>query len=84
VRLALAAAVLLVLPAPARASACRYSPDRPDIAVGVYAGRGVAALTFDDGPDPRFTPKVLAHLASAGVQATFFVTGRAADAHPEL
>jgi chitooligosaccharide deacetylase len=42
------------------------------------------ALTFDDGPDPAFTPAVLDILASFRVTATFFVIGRNASAHPEL
>lgn len=32
-------------------------------------------LTFDDGPDPRWTPRVLEVLAQAGARATFFVLG---------
>ena len=42
------------------------------------AGAGAAdhvALTFDDGPDPRFTPRFLAVLAARRVQATFFLLG---------
>ncbi len=42
------------------------------------------ALTFDDGPSPETTPRVLRHLAAAGVNATFFVVGRKALAHPRL
>jgi peptidoglycan/xylan/chitin deacetylase (PgdA/CDA1 family) len=34
-----------------------------------------AALTFDDGPDPDGTPKILDALDGAGVKATFFVVG---------
>jgi peptidoglycan/xylan/chitin deacetylase (PgdA/CDA1 family) len=48
------------------------------------AGDRVIALTFDDGPDPVYTPKVLATLARYNVPATFFVLGRHADAHPDL
>ncbi len=33
-------------------------------------------LTFDDGPDPNYTPQVLERLAKYGVRATFFVLGR--------
>jgi peptidoglycan/xylan/chitin deacetylase (PgdA/CDA1 family) len=40
------------------------------------------ALTFDDGPDPRVTPRVLDLLDAAGMRATFFVIGRRARAHP--
>lgn len=42
------------------------------------------ALTFDDGPDPRFTPAVLDLLAEHGVAATFFLVGRRAVEHPAL
>ena len=42
------------------------------------------ALTFDDGPDPRFTPKILDILAEKGVKATFFVIGNKAVANPAL
>lgn len=42
------------------------------------------ALTFDDGPDDRFTPQVLDTLAAHGVRATFFVLGKKAEAHPEV
>ncbi|MCU1593812.1 MAG: bi-functional transferase/deacetylase [Frankiales bacterium] len=42
------------------------------------------ALTFDDGPDPRWTAKVLDVLAREHVPATFFVVGARASQHPEL
>lgn len=42
------------------------------------------ALTFDDGPDPEWTPQVLDVLAQEGVPATFFVTGSGAARHPAL
>ena len=45
---------------------------------------GAVALTFDDGPDPEFTPLVLDELARLGVVATFFAVGERAAAHPEL
>ena len=45
---------------------------------------GKLALTFDDGPDPRWTPLVLDMLARLQVRATFFVLGSAAKDHPEL
>lgn len=46
--------------------------------------RRQVALTFDDGPDPATTPKVLAILARHGVRATFFVIGERAARHPEV
>jgi peptidoglycan/xylan/chitin deacetylase (PgdA/CDA1 family) len=45
---------------------------------------GVVHLTFDDGPTPAWTPRVLELLARHRAQATFFVVGRQAAAHPEL
>lgn len=50
----------------------------------VPAGAGRVALTFDDGPDPRYTPQVLNILKEYQVKACFFVLGRKARAHPEL
>ncbi len=41
-------------------------------------------LTFDDGPWPPTTPKVLAALAQECVRATFFLIGKPASEHPEL
>ena len=42
------------------------------------------ALTFDDGPDPRWTPAVLDVLARHGAKATFFVVGSRVLDHPSL
>jgi cellulose synthase/poly-beta-1,6-N-acetylglucosamine synthase-like glycosyltransferase/peptidoglycan/xylan/chitin deacetylase (PgdA/CDA1 family) len=42
------------------------------------------ALTFDDGPDPRWTPKILAVLRHEHVPATFFMIGSEAARHPDL
>ncbi|WP_243769812.1 bifunctional polysaccharide deacetylase/glycosyltransferase family 2 protein [Amycolatopsis acidicola] len=47
-------------------------------------GERTIALTFDDGPDPEWTPAVLAVLARYQVHATFFETGARAAQHPEL
>jgi len=41
-------------------------------------------LTFDDGPWPTTTPRVLAALKAECVLATFFLVGRNTEAHPEL
>ena len=48
------------------------------------SGRREAALTFDDGPHPEWTPKVLDALDQLRAKATFFVVGRNAAAHPQL
>jgi len=46
--------------------------------------RGTVALTFDDGPDPRWTPQILDILRRYHARATFFVIGSQAAQHPEL
>lgn len=50
----------------------------------VATDRKVAALTFDDGPHPRLTPRVLDMLRDHHVTATFFIIGSAAERHPDL
>jgi peptidoglycan/xylan/chitin deacetylase (PgdA/CDA1 family) len=42
------------------------------------------ALTFDDGPDPVYTPKLLDLLKRNGARATFFVVGENAERNPDL
>jgi peptidoglycan/xylan/chitin deacetylase (PgdA/CDA1 family) len=44
----------------------------------------LAALTFDDGPDPEFTPRILEVLAANHARATFNLVGWNAVRHPEL
>ncbi|MER7588188.1 polysaccharide deacetylase family protein [Micromonospora sp. NPDC127501] len=53
---------------------------------GAHATTGTPrlALTFDDGPDPRYTPQVLALLSEYDVRATFCVVGENAQNHPDL
>ncbi|MBL6911118.1 MAG: polysaccharide deacetylase family protein [Pirellulales bacterium] len=41
-------------------------------------------LTFDDGPDPVHTPRILDTLKQSGIKATFFVVGEAADKHKDI
>jgi peptidoglycan-N-acetylglucosamine deacetylase len=45
---------------------------------------GEFALTFDDGPNPAWTPHLLDALAAHHVQATFFLLGKFAVAEPDL
>ena len=45
---------------------------------------GQLALTFDDGPNPAWTPRLLDILAEHNVRATFFMVGKFARAEPEL
>ena len=48
------------------------------------ARRSEVALTFDDGPDPDVTPRVLDLLDEHGARASFFLIGRRAEQHPDL
>ncbi len=57
--------------------------------LGLFMNRGnesdnAVALTFDDGPHPIFTPRLLAILRKYDVRATFFVVGKLAEKHPDL
>ncbi len=45
---------------------------------------GELALTFDDGPNPIWTPRLLDLLSRRGVRATFFLVGSYAQSHPDL
>ena len=65
------------------APAARPTPTSPT-APAAAGSAGVVYLTFDDGPTPAWTPRVLALLARYQARATFFVLGRSAAAHPEL
>jgi peptidoglycan/xylan/chitin deacetylase (PgdA/CDA1 family) len=56
----------------------------PGIVWQVETTRPLAAITFDDGPDPRYTPPILDMLARERAKATFFLVGRRARAQPEL
>ena len=48
------------------------------------AKSGTVALTFDDGPNPTYTPQILRILKKYHVKATFFVMGWAAKKYPNL
>jgi peptidoglycan/xylan/chitin deacetylase (PgdA/CDA1 family) len=47
-------------------------------------GEKLVALTFDDGPDPRYTGQVLAILQKYKIKATFFVVGENCTIYPQL
>src|SRR6185369_12655771 len=46
--------------------------------------RKIVALTFDDGPDPRYTPRILDILKQHNVPATFFLCGKSVRLNPNL
>jgi peptidoglycan/xylan/chitin deacetylase (PgdA/CDA1 family) len=56
----------------------------PDVLFHGDRSRHVIALTFDDGPHPRDTPRVLDVLEKHNVRATFHVVGKSAEHHPNL
>jgi peptidoglycan/xylan/chitin deacetylase (PgdA/CDA1 family) len=90
----LACALALTAAAPAlagcQAAAGRTTTARdrlradPHAVFRVRTRRPLVALTFDDGPDPRWTPAVLDLLAGRGIRATFFLVGRRALDHRDL
>lgn len=53
------------------------APDKP-------TEKKLVALTFDDGPHPKYTEQILGVLEKYGVKATFFVVGTNAERFPEL
>ena len=59
-----------------------YSPSR--FVWRLPARQAVVALTFDDGPDPVYTPAMLDLLARHGIKATFFLIGEKVQQYPEL
>lgn len=60
------------------------APRTPASYNSVYTSRPVLALTFDDGPHPELTPKLLDLLRAEGVRATFYVVGRNVEAYPDI
>lgn len=52
--------------------------------IEMVKAHGLVALTFDDGPDPTWTPQILAVLRQYGVPGTFFDIGMNAEANPAL
>jgi peptidoglycan/xylan/chitin deacetylase (PgdA/CDA1 family) len=48
------------------------------------SGASTVALTFDDGPDPKWTPRLLDLLESVNARATFFPIASRAHSQPEL
>lgn len=70
-------------PRPKKLSVLRWVPDRWVLTQGA-TDRKAVHLTFDDGPHPEHTPRLLNLLAAHGARATFFVIGQQAERHPEL
>ncbi len=83
---ALPAGPALSMAGAATKAATRSAAGRDVRAVAVPKGvRGkVVYLTFDDGPDRRYTPAILSILAKHKARATFFMIGSQAKANPAL
>src|SRR5947209_9463529 len=61
------------------------APKEPQITFSsVHVEGPYVAMTFDDGPNPTLTPKLLDLLAAHHMKATFFVVGENAAEHPEI
>jgi len=80
----------LAVPAPTPSSpGITEQPDLPNrgshrVIWAVDTDERIAALTFDDGPDPDFTPRILDVLRRYEVPATFFMMGWNASTHEDL
>ena len=72
-------------------------PRNPDMAMGSNFSKGAGvtftrvmvsgnyvAITFDDGPHPQNTPRLLDMLRARNIKATFYVIGRSVDVHPQI
>jgi peptidoglycan/xylan/chitin deacetylase (PgdA/CDA1 family)/glycosyltransferase involved in cell wall biosynthesis len=64
-------------------SALTLLPRRMFLVRGPAAGNRIA-LTFDDGPHPEHTPRLLDVLRQHNIVATFFVVGSRAESHPDI
>lgn len=69
---------------PAPMTPAPSGPRGPSAYNSVVVDGPYIALTFDDGPSPDTTPKLLKILADRGVKATFYVVGRQVAAYPDV
>lgn len=84
VTLAVAVVAGVLIGSPALAGAGTRHNGREGALYDVPTTDKVVALSFDDGPDPRWTPAVLDLLRSHGAHATFFMVGEHALGHRDL
>ncbi len=61
-----------------------YYEEREEVVWEVPMKEKLIALTFDDGPNPVTTPKILDLLAANEVKSTFFVIGKRMDQYPDV
>lgn len=62
----------------------QYFEARGEVVWEVPTDKKVMALTFDDGPNPNYTPQILDVLKQFHAKATFFVLGARVEKYPEL
>ncbi|WP_431039189.1 polysaccharide deacetylase family protein [Streptomyces sp. P6-2-1] len=73
-------------PRPSATATPTAQPKKVAAAIAHASDKGARGvnITIDDGPDPTWTPQVLAVLKEYGVKATFCMVGTQAQAHPDL
>lgn len=79
--------VLLIAAAIVFAARPLSPPHKPWLAEIVYrvpTDQRVVALTFDDGPHPKFTPRILDILDKYDIKATFFMVGKEVARYPDV
>jgi len=57
---------------------------RKDTVYSMSTAEKIVAITFDDGPSPVWTPRILSELKRAGIKATFFMVGKHVERYPEI
>ncbi len=70
-------------PSPTMTPTAAPKPEK-DAYNSVETTRKIVAMTFDDGPSPKLTPKLLDMLKERGIKATFYVVGTNAAEYPEI
>jgi peptidoglycan-N-acetylglucosamine deacetylase len=76
--------ILIVLIFNSNVSYAKELRAKPIFKVNIPSPQKVIAITFDDGPDPSNTPKLLEVLHQEGIKATFFVLGIRANKYPSF
>lgn len=72
--------------APSEAPEIASAPESADklVIFSRKTGKKQIALTYDDGPNPNLTPKLMEYLKENNVPATFFMMGEMVKAHPAM
>lgn len=62
----------------------KYYEETGEIVWDIITEDKIIALTFDDGPHPKYTPEILDLLSKYNAKATFFIVGENAEKNPEI